>query len=228
MRESCTYGSVRGALSNERTYRNRATMQRRDFIMLLGGAAAAWPLAARAQQRPVPVIGFLNSGFADHTASFLQTFLQALKEAGYIEGQNVSIEYRWAEDQNDRLPALAADLVRRQVSVIVAPDLVSALAARTETNTIPILFVLGSDPIRAGFVASLNRPGGNATGVVNLNQELLPKRLELLHELVPGTKPIAVLRNPATPTAETSLNIVNAAARILGRQLAIVNASNEN
>jgi putative tryptophan/tyrosine transport system substrate-binding protein len=202
-------------------------VKRRDFIALLGGAAAGWPLAARAQQPALPVVGFLNPTSLDGWRPMVNAFRQGLQEAGYVEGRNVAIEYRWAEGQYDRLPALAAELVRRQVTVIVATSTPSVVAARAATTTIPIVFFVAADPVQLGLVTSLNRPGGNLTGVVTLNVELAAKRLELLHELVPTANLIALLVNPTDPNAETTLNSLRAAARGLGLQLHVLRASTE-
>ncbi|MGA8920518.1 MAG: ABC transporter substrate binding protein, partial [Pseudolabrys sp.] len=179
-------------------------MRRRDFITLLGGATVAWPLAARAQQTAMPVIGYLGAESPAAFASRVRAFHQGLGETGYVEGRNVAIEFRWAEGQHDRLPALAADLVGRRVAVIVAPGgAPAALAAKSATTTIPIVFEMGADPIAIGLVASLSRPGGNLTGVTSLSVEVTPKRLEFLHEVLPAAGVFAVLINPTSPTADS-------------------------
>jgi putative tryptophan/tyrosine transport system substrate-binding protein len=198
-------------------------MQRREFMLALGGAAAAWPLAARAQQRALPVIGLLSGQSADDDYKYVTfPFLQSLKEAGYVEGQNVAVEYRYAENQLDRLPALAADLVRRRVAVIVASGTPAALAAKAATTTIPIVFGTGGDPVALGLVASLNRPGANVTGSAVLTSELSPKRLQLLRELIPSAALFGVLADPAFPGIQSNIADLQAAARILGLQLIVV------
>ena len=200
-------------------------MKRREFIMLLGGAAT-WPLGARAQQPSMPVIGLLGATTPHGYAAQLAAFLQGLSEAGFIEGRNVAIEYRWAEDQYDRLPALAADLVRRQVTVIATlGGNTASVAAKAATTTIPVVFHGSVDPVEAGLVASLNRPGGNVTGVVTLNMDTGQKRL--MHELLPAATTIGLLLNPANAVAEAQSKDLQAAARTLGLQLRIANASTE-
>jgi putative ABC transport system substrate-binding protein len=203
-------------------------LRRRKFITLLGGAAAAWPLPSRAQQPAMPVIGFLNSAAREAFAPFLAALRQGLKEAGYIEDRNVEIEYRWADGYYDRLPTLAADLVRREVAVIVAGGgAVTARAARAATAMIPIVFSMGDDPVKLGFVNNLNLPGGNLTGVSLLTTGLEAKRLEVLHEAVPGASVIGLLVNSTFSDVETQLRDLPAAARVLGLQTTVVNASSE-
>jgi putative ABC transport system substrate-binding protein len=202
-------------------------MRRREFIAV-GGAAAAWPAAARAQQPALPVIGVLNSASADLLSGGFRAFRQGLSETGHIEGRNVIIEYRLADGQYDRLPALAADLVRRQVRLIFAGGDITAATAKAATATIPIIFALAADPVAAGLVTSLARPGGNLTGVTSLGMEVGPKRLELLHEMVPTSNVIALLINPSNSTnAENLSRDHRAAARILGVELHVLHASNE-
>jgi ABC-type uncharacterized transport system substrate-binding protein len=200
-------------------------VKRREFITLLGGAAA-WPFAARAQQA-TPVVGFLNGASPDGYAPYVAAFRQGLNEAGYVDGQNVTIEYRWAEGHYDRLPALAADLIQRKVTVIAATTSPAARAAKTATSTVPIVFTTGDDPIKLGLVASLNRPGGNVTGVSNLLVELGSKQLGLLREVAPGTTTIAVLTNPNFPGTERQLRDVEAAALVLGLKLMVLRASSD-
>ncbi len=202
-------------------------LRRRDFVALLGGTAAAWPFAARAQQPTMPVIGLLGSSVPGATADWLHAFRQGLKGTGFVEGENVLIEYRWAENRYERLPSLAAELVHRQVAILIALGGAPAVfAAKAATTTIPIVFSFGDDPVRAGLVASLARPGGNLTGINFLATELVAKRLELLRELVPGAARVAVLVNPANPTfTGTTTRDVDAAARAMGLQIRFLNAS---
>jgi putative ABC transport system substrate-binding protein len=201
-------------------------MKRREFISLLG-AAAAWPLAARAQQPTMPVIGFLSAGWPDALTHLVAEFRQGLSETGYVEGRNVTIEYRWGEGQYDRMPSLVADLIGRQAAVIAASGPPAAIAARAATTTVPIVFVVSFDPVTRGLVPNLNRPGGNVTGVTFMARALGGKRLELLHELVPKAAVIAMLINPNNPTAETDIQESQAAARALALRLRIVKASSE-
>jgi putative tryptophan/tyrosine transport system substrate-binding protein len=203
-------------------------MHRREFIQLIGGVAAAWPLAARAQQPAVPLVGFMHILSPENVPHFVPAFRQGLKEQGFVEGQNLAVEYRWAQGQYDRLPELAADLVHRQVAVLAAmggqpsPDV-----AKAATQTIPIVFATNGDPVREALVASLNRPGGNATGVTIFGPAAVTKRLQLLHELVPKVA-IGFLRNPNNPNAAFELSAAQGAARSLGREIAVLNASSES
>src|SRR5262249_40725429 len=190
-------------------------MRRREFVTLLGGAAAAWPLAVRAQQRPLPVIGFLHPSSPDTFADRMRGFRQGLKEAGFVEGDNITIEYRWAENRTERLPALVDELVHRRVAVLATPSS-GAILAKAATTTIPIVFVSNQDPVRVGLVASLARPRGNLTGVSYVSAELSAKRLELLRMLVPGAARLAVLVNPVDSAAENMLEDAAAAAHALG------------
>jgi putative ABC transport system substrate-binding protein len=201
-------------------------LKRRELITLFGGAAV-WPLAARAQRATMPVIGFLNGASADPYAQFLRAFRQGLSEAGFVEGQNVTIEYRWADGQYDRLPGLMAELVRGQVAAIAATSTPAALAAKAANTTIPIVFTTAGDPVRLGLVTSLSRPGRNVTGATQLNLEVAPKRLEILRELLPRATDIAFLVNPTNPIVPESTRNLQAAARALGLTLHVLNASNE-
>jgi putative tryptophan/tyrosine transport system substrate-binding protein len=203
-------------------------MRRREFIRLIGGAAATWPFAARAQQAAMPVIGYLSSASPDRDAGRLRAFRQGLRETGFIEGRNVAIEYRWADEQHDRLPVLAADLVHQQVAIIAqAGHVLGVFAAKAATTTIPIVFVTGVDPVGLGLVASLSRPGVNLTGVTTLGIELEPKRLELLHGLIPAARTVGALVNRMHPIAEAQSSELQAAARALGLKLQILDASTE-
>ena len=201
-------------------------MKRREFITLLGGAAAAWPLAARAQQAAMPMIGFLRTTAAAGSAHLVRAFRQGLNEAGFVEGQNVAVEYRWADDQEDRIPGMAAELVRRQVAVIVANGL-AVPAVKGASATIPIVFTTGFDPVRTGLVTSLSRPGGNATGVIFTQTDLAAKQLGLLHELAPKAAIIAVLGDPNQPELGVELRDIEAAGRAIGRHILIVKAASE-
>jgi putative ABC transport system substrate-binding protein len=204
-------------------------MNRREFILAIGATVAGWPLAARAQHAAMPVIGFLGVASPEPWADRLRALRQGLSETGYVEGRNVAIEYRWAEGQNDRLPALAADLVRRQVQAIVVPGSApAALAAKLATSTIPIVFSTGGNPVELGLVASLSRPSANLTGITSLSSEIGPKRLELLHELVPAATSMALLVNPTSPNlAESTTKDVLVAARTIGLQLHVLHASTD-
>jgi putative tryptophan/tyrosine transport system substrate-binding protein len=200
-------------------------MRRREFIKSIGGTALAWPLAARAQQPTMPVVGFIRDGSAAANAGNMAAFRKGLNETGYVEGQNVTVEYHWLEGQYDRLPALVADLVRRRVAVIATPGIVPTLAAKAATATIPIVFGVAEDPVKRGLVASLARPGGNMTGINFLNQEVAAKNLGLLHELVPRAARVAVVVNPADITSAEGTLRVQEAARAIGLQIHTLNAS---
>jgi putative ABC transport system substrate-binding protein len=200
-------------------------MRRRDFITLVGGTAVGWPLAARAQQPAMPVIGYLNSATPEGFSDYLRALRQGLKESGYVEGENVVIEYRWAENQIDRVPALAADLVRRRVALIVAVAPPAALAAKAATTTIPIVFGMGDDPVKIGLVTSLARPGGNLTGINFFSSELAAKRMGLLLEMVPAAARVAVLGDPTFPLTESQVTDAETAARAMGLQTQVLNAS---
>ena len=202
-------------------------MKRREFITLLGGAAAAWPLAARGQQAAIPVVGFLSSGSPDANARFAAAFRQGLNEADHVESQSPTIEFYWAEGHPDRLAALAADLVRRRVSVIVAAGNAATRAAKAATNRIPVVFNVGGDPVKFGLIASLNRPGGNLTGISRVSAELIPKRLELLREVLPSTSVMALLVNPTNPATESVVKDAHVTARSLGLQLDVLTAITE-
>jgi putative tryptophan/tyrosine transport system substrate-binding protein len=203
-------------------------IRRREFVILLGSAAAAWPLAARAQQQPVPVVGFVHSASPEPFIQVVAAFRRGLGQSGHVEGQNVVIEYHWAENRNDRLPDLISDLVRRRVAVIAAGGPAAAQAAKAATSTIPVVFVVGHDPVRSGLVASLNRPGGNVTGISFLINVLTPKQLEVLRELVPEAKSIGVLLNPDNPFRATDTHDLREAARSLGIDLVEFSARTES
>jgi putative ABC transport system substrate-binding protein len=202
-------------------------MRRREFITLVGGAAAAWPMAVRAQQSAMPVIGFLNQGSAKSSDYLAARFRKGLSEVGYVEGQNAAIEYRWAESRYDQLPQLAANLVSRKVAIIAAAFLPAALAAKAATSTIPICFVIGSDPVKMGLVSSLNRPGGNATGITFFSALVGAKRLGLLRDLVPTASVFALLLNPTNPNAGVVSKDLQTAAQTLGLQIRVLNARTE-
>src|SRR5262245_28100047 len=203
-------------------------MRRRDVITLLGGAAAAWPFVARAQHSALPVIGFIHSGSAPQNTHTIAGFHDGLGDAGYVAGQNVTIEYRWADGRFDRLPALAADLVRRGVAALAAFAPPTAVAAKSATTTIPIVFFIGGDPVKLGLVASFRRPGGNITGIGGLTIELVSKRLEILRELAPKADSIAFLVNPSNPTSETQIQNIQDATRALRLKLHIYRATSEH
>jgi len=203
-------------------------VRRRHFITLIGGAAAVWPLAARGQQAAMPVIGFLHGASFEGYKPMVTSFRQGLKEAGYVDGYNVAIEFRWAEGHYDQLPAMAADLVRRQVAVIVTGGTPAAFAAKEATSTIPTVISVGIDPVQLGLVGSLNRPGGNVTGTAVLTVELGAKKLEMLHELLPTAAAIALLVNPTNPNVESETRVVQDAARLLGLHLRVLHASTES
>jgi putative ABC transport system substrate-binding protein len=203
-------------------------MRRREFITLLGGAVATWPLAARAQQAPMPVIGFLNQEAAELTANNVNGFRKGLSETGFVENQNVSIEYRWGEGRYEQLPQLAAELVNRNVAVIASAFFPATLAAKAATSTIPIVFITGVDPVAAGLVISLARPGGNLTGLSNFNTRLIAKRFELLHQIVPRADAIAVLVNSQSPATQTIEAEARAAAQVLGLRVDMLVASTED
>ena len=203
-------------------------MRRREFVTLLGGAAVAWPLAARAQQTAMPVIGFLNQEASELTANNVTGFRKGLSETGFVENQNVTIEYRWGEGRYEQLPQLAAELVNRKVAVIASAFFPATLAAKAATSTIPIVFITGVDPVAAGLVASLARPGGNLTGLSNFNTRLIAKRFELLHQIVPRADTIAVLVNPKSPATQTIEAEARAAAQMLGLRVDVLVASTED
>jgi len=202
-------------------------MRRREFITLAAGSAVAWPVVVRAEQPALPVVGFLNGGAPESFAAALSAFLQGLKEAGYVDGQNVTIEYRWANGQYDRLAPLADDLVRRQVSVIAATSTPANLVAKAATSTIPIVFTTGGDPMQLGLVSSLSRPGGNVTGATQMTGEVAPKRIELAHDLFPQATTFGLLINPTNPLTEIVKKDSQAAAQKLGLQLNVVHASTD-
>jgi putative ABC transport system substrate-binding protein len=203
-------------------------MQRREFITLLGGVAATWPLTARAQQPAMPVVGFVLPGTREASESYVTPFRKGLAEAGYVEGRNVAIDYRYADANYDRLPALMADLVRRQVNVIFAVGAVGAVAAKTATTTVPIVFYMGEDPVSLGIIPNLSRPGGNLTGVATLSSAVMAKRIELLREIAPQADVFATLINPKNPYAANSAKEAQDAARTLGKDIYVVHASSES